>query len=368
MKIIFFCSSIDQTDGWSRYSYDVVKRVSNFAEVSLICNKEIASEEYKQIAILRPAMHYFINPVFILLDVYKVRKAVKKELSGKDDILHFTVEGYALFAPWLWGIKAKKVMTTHGTYSVLPLMKFKTRFLYKLAYKNLNRIIAVSQYTKKHLLSYACDFLREDKIYVITNGVDFVERDITKINRPKNSLTIVSVGQVKKRKGCDHLIRVARILKEKYRINFCIKVIGSFDENSKYCQNLIEYVLENDLVDFVEFKGKISQEELEDVYRHANLFALLSVNEDFHYEGYPLVFHEAAMWGLPTIGSYNCGAEDAIQDGKTGLLVDPYDHEDVANKIYQIWKGDIRINAKDCQEWARVNSWDNKDLMQMYIF
>lgn len=368
MKIIFFCSSIDQTDGWSRYSYDVVKRVSRFADVSLICHTEVASEEYKQIAILRPPMHYFIHPFLVFLDVYKVRKAVKKELSGTDDVLHFTVEGYALFAPWLWGIKAKKVMTTHGTYSVLPLVQQKTRFLYALAYKNLDRVIAVSHYTKKHLLQYASDFMSADKIRVITNGVDFIERDLPKAEEKSDRFTIISVGQIKKRKGADHLIRVAKILKEKYRINFCVQLVGSFDEHTPYGQDLIGYVRDNGLGNVVEFKGKISQEELEDTYKHANLFALLSVNEDFHYEGYPLVFHEAAMWGLPTIGSYHCGAEDAIQNGETGLLVDPYDHKEVAKKIYQIWKGDIRINAKDCQEWARMNSWDTKDLMQMYKF
>jgi phosphatidylinositol alpha-1,6-mannosyltransferase len=41
------------------------------------------------------------------------------------------------------------------------------------------------------------------------------------------------------------------------------------------------------------------------------------------WEGFGIVFLEAALAGRPTVGGRNGGAADAIADEVTGLLVDP---------------------------------------------
>src|SRR5690606_35735639 len=42
-------------------------------------------------------------------------------------------------------------------------------------------------------------------------------------------------------------------------------------------------------------------------------------------EGFGLVYLEAALQGVPSVGSASGGAADAIEDGRTGLLVPPGD-------------------------------------------
>jgi glycosyltransferase involved in cell wall biosynthesis len=39
------------------------------------------------------------------------------------------------------------------------------------------------------------------------------------------------------------------------------------------------------------------------------------------FEGFGIVYLEAAAAGIPSIGSLDCGAEDAIQDKISGRLV-----------------------------------------------
>jgi phosphatidylinositol alpha-1,6-mannosyltransferase len=56
-------------------------------------------------------------------------------------------------------------------------------------------------------------------------------------------------------------------------------------------------------------------------YGSAHVFALPSLNVGWKFEGYGLAHLEASAAGLPVIGTTDCGAADAIDDGVTGLLV-----------------------------------------------
>jgi phosphatidylinositol alpha-1,6-mannosyltransferase len=68
----------------------------------------------------------------------------------------------------------------------------------------------------------------------------------------------------------------------------------------------------------VHFLGRVSDEQLGELYRSAALFVMPS-----RQEGFGLVYAEAMWHGLPCIGSTADAAGDVIVDGETGLLV-PY--------------------------------------------
>jgi phosphatidylinositol alpha-1,6-mannosyltransferase len=73
------------------------------------------------------------------------------------------------------------------------------------------------------------------------------------------------------------------------------------------------------VADRVRFFGRVTDEELCDLYRRAAVFAMPS-----RQEGFGLVYAEAMWHGLPCIGSYADAAGQVISDGETGLL-GPYD-------------------------------------------
>jgi phosphatidylinositol alpha-1,6-mannosyltransferase len=76
--------------------------------------------------------------------------------------------------------------------------------------------------------------------------------------------------------------------------------------------------------DRVYFLGEVNDETKWALYQLCDLFVmpnrLLSGNE---WEGFGIVFLEAAFAGKPSIGGNNGGVPDAILHEKTGLLIDP---------------------------------------------
>ena len=62
-------------------------------------------------------------------------------------------------------------------------------------------------------------------------------------------------------------------------------------------------------------------------------------------EGFGLVLIEAAATGLPTIGSRIYGITDAIADGQSGLLCNPADPDDLAEKMERL-VNDSELRAK----------------------
>ena len=72
--------------------------------------------------------------------------------------------------------------------------------------------------------------------------------------------------------------------------------------------------------------GFVPDAELPDLYRLANVFALLAESAtDEDVEGFGVALLEAAASGLPTVATRSGGVPEAIADGETGLLVTPGD-------------------------------------------
>lgn len=72
---------------------------------------------------------------------------------------------------------------------------------------------------------------------------------------------------------------------------------------------------EHGVTDRVRFLGKVAQEDLPDLYRAADLFALPSTGE-----GFGIVYLEATACGTPVIGLDIGGVADALDDGALGTL------------------------------------------------
>ena len=63
----------------------------------------------------------------------------------------------------------------------------------------------------------------------------------------------------------------------------------------------------------------------------------LNIESTGNIEGFGLVFLEANACGKPVIGGKTGGAEDAVIDGQTGILLDdPRDVEKVSNSIVKL--------------------------------
>ena len=87
--------------------------------------------------------------------------------------------------------------------------------------------------------------------------------------------------------------------------------------------------------DRVIFAGLVPDDDLPAIYALCDLFVMPSRQNlaQQGVEGFGLVYLEANACGKAVVGGRSGGVGDAVQDGVTGLLVDPHDPKDIANAV-----------------------------------
>jgi len=114
-----------------------------------------------------------------------------------------------------------------------------------------------------------------------------------------------------------------------------LAIVGEGDDR----QEIAELGAALGLGDRLLFTGAVSQAELDSWYRRAWVFAMPAERE-----GFGLVYLEAMARGLPVVAGA-CGASlEIIDNGKSGLLVSPTDHRELAQRIVALLEDD-RLRA-----------------------
>jgi phosphatidylinositol alpha-1,6-mannosyltransferase len=103
------------------------------------------------------------------------------------------------------------------------------------------------------------------------------------------------------------------------------------------------------LADAVEFTGFVSDEERAALYERAWVFAMPSQGE-----GFGLVYLEAMARQLPCIGSRQDAAQEIVQDGVTGYLVDQPDISSLAGRLIALLTDEQARHAMGRAGRARV--------------
>ncbi len=342
-NILVFTSSVKPEDGWSVVGCNIIKDLNE-------CNTEIfCSEEKKQIKFgfnrLKSEMYEKYKLLVVFYDVINVLIKIKK----KPDLIYCNVEHYAPLAMIIARIyKIPYTITAHGTYGVVLPKKFK---IYKEAFKRANKVITVSQYTKKRMLE---EHIRAN-YEVVCNGVD--KNIFTSDSKVKKENIITFVGNLKPRKGLSFLLE-SMIAVNKTRPDIKLIVIGNIDLKCEKYLAVFDYIQSNNLN--VEFLGKVSENELIFHYQKAKLNILPSQTEPFYFEGFGLIHIEANACGTLSIGTKNSGNEDAILDGN-GYLIDYGDKKKLQSLILNIFS----LSNYPKIDMHKISSW--KEVSQRYF-
>jgi phosphatidyl-myo-inositol dimannoside synthase len=135
---------------------------------------------------------------------------------------------------------------------------------------------------------------------------------------PESVPLIVSTSRLVPRKGRDVLIRAADLLREEFP-GLCVAISGT----GRDLDRLRKIAARHPEVD-VRFLGRLSDDELADLYRAGDLFVMLCRNRwaGLEQEGFGIVFLEAAASGLAQVAGLSGGSHEAVLDGVTGVVVD----------------------------------------------
>ncbi len=194
-----------------------------------------------------------------------------------------------------------------------------------------NKIIAVSDFTKRELLQYYK--VKEDKIRVIHNGVDVDKfKPATDKLKAKAELgfspedkAILSVGRLYARKGLFTLIESMSLVVRKFKTaKFIIAGKGLSDEMKK----LVSYAAKLGVKDNIIFTGYFPDKKLPRLYQAADIFAFSTF-----YENLPFAVLEALSTALPVVTTNVGGIPEMIEDGKNGFLVEPFNSMELADRI-----------------------------------
>jgi phosphatidyl-myo-inositol dimannoside synthase len=193
---------------------------------------------------------------------------------------------------------------------------------------------------------------------VINPGIKLGTETVTRVESSEKF--ILGVGALKERKGYHIAMKAFAQISNtfpdlKYRI--------VADQDKTYRSILDKIIKEKKLEGRVEFLSEISDEKLAGLYSRATIFVLTPINTaDIHFEGFGLVYLEAARAGVPVIGTKGTGAEDAIKDGYNGILVPQNDIGKTAEAMKTILsnKDDYQKMSLASYDWARLNSIENE--------
>ena len=142
----------------------------------------------------------------------------------------------------------------------------------------------------------------------------------------ENDFVLLTVGRLLPRKGQDFVIKAMSQINNP-KIKYICVGEGRFLDKYK---RLVSSLNLNERVFFV---GGVTNKSIHEYYDAADLFVLCNRTWNSKIEGLPNVVLESMARGVPAIGSRNSGTEELIIENKTGFLVNPYDVNDIINKI-----------------------------------
>lgn len=212
--------------------------------------------------------------------------------------------------------------------------------LYQQLFKECAAMIAVSKEMKDELISLGAE---EGKIIYQPAFVDlelFQYHDVS-----KNPPVFLSVGRFAETKS-PHLTILAfeKVLQKIPTAKLVMIGKDGGGELFEACKILVRSLqLENK----IEFKEIVSPEEVYEEMKKARAFVQHSLTTPIHHdkEGTPIAVVEAQAAGLPVVATRHAGIKDVVFENETGLLVDEYDIESMANAMIQL-AGDDELVLK----------------------
>ncbi|MFT7076501.1 MAG: phosphatidylinositol alpha-1,6-mannosyltransferase [Planctomycetota bacterium] len=337
MKVVFLTDSLSDFDGVGRYAVRLITAMEALRpelEVHVLLARKHrptsvdVPAHWKVEVALPPDYFYYMTParfaIWRFLGTWNTRRAAKGAalIHAIKDFPHSLV---AVDAADRLGIPC--VATGHGTYTIQPVISDRHRRTALRAYRRFAALISVSRYTRKRLLGLVPEeVLAPDSVHVVPNAVDaerYVEPAVLEGGaRPWHGKRFtLGIGEIKERKG--HHLGLEAWARRAARDPELHHFLVGNRSGDDYERSLEAIAQRHGVGDRLHLLGNVTEAEKVDLLQRATVFLHTPVTAaDGGFEGFGIVYLEAAAAGTTAIGSLDSGAEDAIVDGVSGLLVE----------------------------------------------
>lgn len=140
---------------------------------------------------------------------------------------------------------------------------------------------------------------------------------------PIDAPVVVSISRLVPRKGMDVLIAASARLADRHP-GLAVAVAGAGRDRARLDRLIGRTGAPARLLD------RVADSDLPDLYGCADVFAMMCRQRwgGLEQEGFGIVFLEAAAAGVPQLAGDSGGAAEAVEHGRTGLVVDKPSHRD----------------------------------------
>ncbi len=181
---------------------------------------------------------------------------------------------------------------------------------------NVTLFAAVTQFQRRRLID---EGFPEDRIVVNPNMASIDDRPPSDESTKPDDF-VAHIGRISPEKGIPTLLEAARRCPETP-----FKTTGSLDRMPE----LADRAPSN-----FEFLGFLDSPDLTNVFATARMIVISTVC----FEGFPMVVLEAMLHGKAVICSRIGGLPEIVEDGRTGLLFEPGNAEELARKVRYLWE------------------------------
>lgn len=323
MKICFIVNDVDPGSGWGRYAGDIVRCA-------------------------RQAGHHVRVVQVPSRGTTLLAALLRCWLASRNCDIVYGLDGWP-FGVLAWIVsrawRTKLIIGGIGTYTIVPLHRRFIGAAVRQAYRAADAVIAISHYTGDCLR----EVVPQAKVTVITPGI---APERWRVARDADGAPVViSVGALKGRKG--YHVALEAFAMAKTRMPALRWAIVGDRLYRSYAERIMKRAAELSVTGAIDWYEHIDDSRLRELYARARLFLLLSENHGGHFEGFGIVFLEAAAAGLPVIGTTGNGIADAVGP-ENGILVPQGDARAAADAIVAIFSDNARWLAMSAagRAWA----------------
>ena len=280
--------------------------------------------------------------VWYSLKLFFINSSMLKEIQNdKPDIIHtIGLRSYQSIVAWRASKKLKipLIVSDQGGLTTHPFLTQSSiilQILYKIQNYFIKKIIndstaisAANEYEKEIFL----DINQKSKIKIIRNGVNLetlVSKQDFREKYQINSKFILFVGRISKSKGIETLIHSLNILKNEKEISNTKLLIMGVDFGFE--KEMEELIKKFDLSERILVIKNPPREDVISAYGESEFLVLPS-----QWELSPLVPLESFAFKKPVISTRSHGIPFTVKDGKTGILVEPENPDELSNAIIKL--------------------------------
>ncbi len=311
-----------------------IELVKSGVEVSVIGANYIDKNEWEEtdginIYRFKPGR---LKGLIWLINAFKLNRKIREVNRKKTiDIIESSENGLAFL---IKNPNIRYIIRLHGGHHFFAdaekrKINIWKAFLEKLSFSKADKIIGVSGYVMSHTLKYI-DF-NSKRGPVIYNPIDlarFYKADPAKVEKGR----IFFAGTICEKKGIRQLIQALPLVRKSVPGVHLI-VAGrdwKFPDGSSYTEWVKQFI-EPGCESSLTFLGPVKNDEMPGLIEKAEVCVYPS-----HMEAMPLAWLEVLAMGKVFIGSRLGPGPEVIFDGATGLLCDPLNPADIAEKVIKV--------------------------------